>query len=93
MKRHVHKYFRVNAGKTKDYFVYRCAIPDCSHYIQENFILYRMTICWECGEPFPVNDYISTRKIVYPKCNDCRVKIPEDIGSLAEEILKKAGSK
>lgn len=47
-QKHVHKYQRRVIGK--DYIVYACALPECTHYISEALVEGKLTICWRCGE-------------------------------------------
>lgn len=65
----VHKYKRVEWGKNKT-IVFRCMLPGCSHYVHEEFVRGRMSLCWKCGNPFVMNPDKERR--VKPKCDACQ---------------------
>ena len=71
MSKHVHKYKRMRTGRKKDYLVYRCFVPGCTHYIAEEHIINRETLCWACAQPFVI-----TYKLikVKPICQNCKDK-------------------
>lgn len=48
-QKHIHKYQRAVIGKN-GYVVYKCALPECTHYISEALLEGKLTICWRCGE-------------------------------------------
>jgi len=68
-KHKVHKYMRVEWGK-KNSVIWRCVLPDCSHYVSEGFALNRASLCWLCGEEF----ILTTKKLARkkPKCDACQ---------------------
>jgi hypothetical protein len=70
MKKHTHKYFRDDIGIKKSYIVYRCAVPDCYHYIPENQIIGRKSICFRCGDEFVVSHLLA--KQTCPNCDSVR---------------------
>jgi hypothetical protein len=45
--KHTHKYI-VTFMKHKR--IFSCALPDCTHYLQENVIIGKKSVCWVCGE-------------------------------------------
>ena len=47
-----HKYHRVKMGKTREYIVYRCALPTCTHYILRELVVGRESLCHRCGKAF-----------------------------------------
>lgn len=73
---HVHKYQRKDIGKgatrtKKVYVVYRCMLPGCSHYVPENQIEGRESVCWGCSKVLIVkakHGWIREK----PLCNTCR---------------------
>lgn len=75
MKRlHTHKYERRFIGRKKDYEVFVCQIPRCTHYVEAAFIVGRQSICWVCGDEFvvfkPTNNPVPKR----PHCRECTRK-------------------
>lgn len=44
---HVHKYKRAKLGKGRR--IYACALPDCTHYLFEDAIVGKKTVCWVCA--------------------------------------------
>ena len=75
MTKHVHKYKRLKIGKKKDFVIFRCFIPGCTHYISEDHIINRDSICWACAKPFTI-----TYKLikVKPICQDCKDERSEE---------------
>lgn len=70
-KKHVHRYRRAVLGK--DYVVYKCVLPDCTHYLSEQFIIGKKNLCWRCNEP-----HIITRKLAKPHCVKCTKGFEDD---------------
>ena len=70
MEHTTHKYKRVDIGRDKAYYVYRCLLPNCNHYIPEKLILGRTSICWSCGNEF----VITVPKKLKPICVPCKDK-------------------
>lgn len=68
-----HKYRRVENKKTGT-IIYRCDLINCTHYVTENLVWNRLSICWKCGE-----DFVFTKQLKYskknvqkkPKCLNC----------------------
>jgi hypothetical protein len=86
--RHVHKYERTTIGKNS-YVVYRCVLPDCTHYLSESLIGGKESICWRCGDicVIPRGGRIPKR----PHCEKCTKvynrstdKPKPDLGKLSE---------
>lgn len=74
-KKHIHKYKFAIVGK--DYRVYACALSDCYHYIQEDLVVGKQSICWRCGLPCEVRrekDGTIRRKPHHATCNAGRQK-------------------
>ena len=71
----VHKYERVDISrdKAKPYWVYKCRLPNCPHYIVESLVWGRATICWRCDDEFII-DSPKLRGVKHPYCNDCKYK-------------------
>ena len=73
--KHVHKYFKRKMGK--DYVVYACALPDCSHYISADLIVGKKTICWVCGRVTIVYRD-SNGVLARPHCKGCTKRKTEN---------------
>ena len=69
-KKHVHKYMRQQLKHIK---VWRCALPDCSHWMPpylEEMIIGRTSLCWECSEQFTLDEDAIAEDM--PRCIKCR---------------------
>lgn len=65
---HIHKYRRAKLGKGRR--VYECVLPDCTHYLYEDRVLGKKTICWVCGRPTLI--YKDSNGILArPHCKTC----------------------
>lgn len=84
-KHQIHKYRRVDIGVSKPYYVFRCMLPDCNHYVTEKLIINRRSICWNCNQPFVI-----TKHKMKPVCDDCKAPKSNDDEKVAE-ILKGIG--
>lgn len=71
--RHNHVYKRVNLGKDKEYIVYKCIKPGCSHFVREELILDRVAECPECEGIFTIKKPNLSRKVLII-CLPCRKK-------------------
>jgi len=65
---HTHQYVREKLGKQ---LIYRCILPDCSHYILARLVLGRKSLCNYCGAEFVIDKHNSTLR--KPHCNECVV--------------------
>ncbi len=75
MPKHTHRYERVDIGVTKEYFVYRCTLPDCSHYLPEALVVGKKSKCWRCGEEFVLTKNLLFKK---PHCENCIERKTDD---------------
>ena len=66
----VHKYRKAKLGK---HIIYRCMIPDCSHYMRRELVTGHMSICWSCNQPFLLPSAPSQLKSM-PWCRECEKK-------------------
>lgn len=88
---HLHKYKKVNLGRNgKDYFVYRCMITGCSHYVPVHLSENKVCECNRCGEPMIINKITlqgsTGRAMALPHCVDCierKKDINEDVAAIA----------
>jgi len=83
-EKHVHKYVRVAMG-SRGWTVYKCSIPDCTHFIQEKLVIGRSTICWRCGSTFIMTRHTATLK--EPHCRSCTGRNPlERSNNLVDDL-------
>jgi len=68
---HVHKYVRKVIGKNKAYRVFACALPDCNHYIAEELVEGKNSICWRCGDVCVMRKDKNGNFLRKPHCKDC----------------------
>ncbi len=62
---HIHTYWRDRKRKN----IYKCAAPDCSHYIEKNFLEGKQSLCNSCGREIVLTPYHLTT--ARPKCDFC----------------------
>lgn len=78
-KKHTHRYERINLGHNgKEYWVLKCNLPECSHYIAMRTKLScpllkgSVAVCNKCDEDFILNK--RALRMAKPVCDDCVVK-------------------
>lgn len=85
MKKHVHKYERVEAGK-KGWVIFKCMLPGCTHFLPvAKMMVNRMSLCWGICDGLAIytqRDYEVNLK--HPMCEPCR----EIRKNQREEMLK-----
>lgn len=94
MPDHIHKYKKINLGRNgKEYLVYRCMKPDCSHYVPIAMAEGKLAECNRCEQPFIISKVqltgSSMKPMTRPHCNDCidRKKVKdEDVAAIAAFI-------
>lgn len=75
--KHVHRYKKVNLGNNgKDYFVYKCQKPACSHYVSFALAEGKLCECNRCYEPMIITKATLThsngkKPMALPHCGDC----------------------
>jgi hypothetical protein len=69
---HVHKYKKVNIGgyKKPKVYVYKCVLPDCTHYTRPQFIVGKKCVCCRCERVFIIK-IEHTWRLVNLHCDDC----------------------
>jgi hypothetical protein len=69
---HVHRYEKTKLGKKKDYIIFRCVLPGCSHFVLPETLKGRECECFICHKTFILGPLskLTTR----PHCSDCRLK-------------------
>lgn len=78
--KHTHQYTKVTGKFT---FVWKCADPDCKHFVygaQEYIVLGRASICWECRQKFTMDE--DSMQEDMPRCIDCKLGIKPDVNLL-----------
>lgn len=84
---HIHKYKKVNLSRDKDdpFFVFKCIIPTCTHYISVKLAEGKLCICNRCGEPMILNKVSVT--LTKPHCNNC-TKRRTNVSKITEFLEK-----
>ena len=79
---HLHKYQRTILGR-RNWLIYRCMVPGCTHYIDADLILNRLCECWRCGNAMAINKRAAL--LAKPHCDDC-VRSPkkDEVDKLTE---------
>lgn len=64
-----HKYRRTKLSPSTDTVIYRCVLPDCSHYILPHLLKGKKSICWRCR---PEHEFVIEREhqnMAKPHCS------------------------
>ena len=71
-KAHVHKYERGKLGPTHE--IYKCMLPDCTHYIGLSLAENKLSLCWgDCGNAVMMDhNMVYTDKTKRPICDECK---------------------
>lgn len=87
VKHKVHKYYKARVGKM---IVYRCALPDCSHYLRKELVTNHMSLCFRCNQPFMLPKAPSLLK-AKPWCDECEKtrKAKQSEVEIPDELMKK----
>ncbi len=70
----IHKYQRTTLGK--NFLIYRCMVPGCSHYVSAKLMLNRICECWRCGNPMVIDKY--SAHLAKPHCENCVERTDSD---------------
>jgi hypothetical protein len=86
--RHLHKYKKINLARNqgtgkREYYVYKCLKPACSHYIRVDLAEGKLCECNRCGQPMIIGK--STLLLTLVHCNECTKK-KKDITPAKEAI-------
>lgn len=85
--KHTHRYIKIGGKYTP---LWKCADGDCRHFVylaQENVIVGRFSLCWECGLKFIMDE--DAMKEDQPRCHECR---RNEIPEIYRDKLKKTES-
>jgi len=93
---HLHKYKKVDIARKgdKEFLVYKCMKPACSHYIRMDLVEGKECECNRCGELMFITKetlvHSGGKPMARPHCNNCvkRRKVPE-IDAIAAFLGKK----
>lgn len=84
--KHIHRYEKTILGK-KNYVVFRCNLPDCSHYLVYKFAIGKKCLCNRCDNEMILD--FRAAQFVKPYCVDCvKTKKKDDYDKLLEYIEK-----
>ena len=89
--KHLHKYKKVNIAKkgSDKYEVWKCQLPNCTHYLTKPQVVGRFCLCWVCGEECIVKRENDGAVRAKPHCPSCTKKIkPEGI---TDKMMKTLG--
>ena len=81
-KDHIHQYEKVKWG-AKQTVIWKCMLPDCSHYLHVEFIMGKLCRCFKCGRTFEMTTAKLLRK--RPKCDDCQHKSGQGVKGKRED--------
>lgn len=76
----VHKYERVKLG-TKGFEVFKCVLPNCSHYIRKELVFGKVTKCWRCDKDIVMTKPMARMK--KPHCRNCTRSYTHRLGETA----------
>lgn len=93
---HLHKYKKFDiGGANKEYLIYRCMHPACSHYIPIAQSEGKLCECNRCGEPMIISKVTLNGSnggpMAKPHCPDCteRKKVKnEDVAAIAAFLAR-----
>jgi len=86
-RKHTHKYIRGRLGEK--HVIFRCAFPDCTHYLAKEFVIGKLSVCNRCGE-----DFIMTRasvSLAKPHCESCTKSPKAEEQRNIKDFLEKVG--
>jgi hypothetical protein len=77
---HLHKYERITLGK--NYVVFRCILPQCSHYVRKELAKGKACLCNRCNNAM----VLDTQAMSYqkPHCKSCTEHRDSSIDKLKE---------
>ena len=86
--KHTHKYRKINIGKEKKYEVFRCEIPNCTHYLPVKMAEGKVCLCNRCGNVMSLDK--EAIQLARPHCKDCIIRKKETVNdnSLSELLDK-----
>lgn len=68
-----HKYLRVKwksrKQKGEPYYIFKCMLPGCTHWVARDLVVGNMSICWRCGKEFQMT--LASTYLAKPHCANC----------------------
>lgn len=98
---HLHRYRKVNLSRTKgkEYLVYQCIKPACSHYIPLQLAIGKLCECNRCGSPMLITKVQLNSSgggpMARPHCTDCidrKGKLDDTAISAISDFLGEKGT-
>lgn len=92
---HLHRYKKVNLGRDgKEYLVYRCTKPLCTHYLRIDMAEGVMCECNRCGNPMIIDREILIKSggkpMAKPHCINCTKKKQPNLEEIAKFLKEGA---
>ena len=90
--KHTHQYQRRTMGKDNSYVIYMCVLPNCGHYIPENLVVGRVSLCNYCAGDLLVSKEPSGKILHKPKCFKCKHKskrVKKDTNPIIESFIER----
>jgi hypothetical protein len=78
---HIHTY--VQFKSRPGYF--RCAAPDCTHFLIREMVIGKNSLCTECGSQFLID--FDNAKLKKPRCLKCRDTVKARAFKVGQSIL------
>lgn len=91
---HLHRYKKVNLGENgKEFLVYKCMKPACSHYVPMTLAEGKLCECNRCNEPMIITKatlrHSSNKPMSKPHCVNCiQRRKSADVEAVAEFLSK-----
>jgi hypothetical protein len=79
---HIHRYEKAVLGK--DYQIWKCNIPGCSHYIPRKLGKGRLTLCNRCDKEMVLDAF--SMQFAKPHCVDCTHSKRENTQGIAKYL-------
>lgn len=86
MKKHIgpHKYLK-DKFKQSGTVIFKCVLPGCQHYLNDRFIIGKISLCWRCNQPFLIDKQL--KELKKPHCHDCTKGRQDTTTSLIDEFV------
>ena len=92
---HIHKYKKVNLATSpgKAYWIYKCQLPLCSHYVPIHLSEGKACECNRCGDVMLISKAVLThsggKPMLLPHCPNCiKRKKSADVDAIADFLEK-----
>ena len=94
---HIHRYKKVDIGRNgKEFIVYKCMKPACSHYVRIDLSEGKLCECNKCGGLMMITKAVlihsGKKPMAKPHCSECiKRKRKPDVDAIAEFIKGNMG--